>query len=129
MHLTKHDAQVQALQDVMLQLPQAELRVTHHFWPGVYVRELAIPQGVLVVGKRHTTKHYNILSRGSCLVALRGTVTQLQAPCIFESEQGVKKVIYALTDAVWATTHATETKNLTQLEMELTTEKDQIWLG
>ena len=38
---------------------QAELPPKHSFSPGIYVRELAIPEGTLLIGKIHKHRHVN----------------------------------------------------------------------
>ena len=42
-----------AMENLMLQAPQVELKVIHHFSKGVYARELHIPAGIILTGQIH----------------------------------------------------------------------------
>jgi hypothetical protein len=37
----------------LIDFPQTDCPVTHHFGPGVYIREVKIPAGSLVLGHKH----------------------------------------------------------------------------
>jgi hypothetical protein len=83
-----------------------ELPVKHSFSPGIYARELAIPEGTLVVGKIHKHRHHNFLMQGSVLLLTEANgVELLQAPLTVVSEPGTQKIVYAITDAMWVNVH------------------------
>ena len=48
----------------LLELPQVDCPVLHHFGPGVYIREVRMPAGSLILGHRHRNAHTNILVAG-----------------------------------------------------------------
>ena len=105
---------------------QPKCPVTHTFSKGVYVREVTMPTDSLIVGHEHKTRHLNIISKGSCLLRDldTGETTEIVAPCTFESQAGVRKVLYITEECVWATIHVTETTDLDELEVELIVHSD-----
>lgn len=103
-------------------LPPESCPVTHTFAPGLYMREMCLPKGVLAIGKIHRESHANVISTGKVLVLTERGVQVLQAPCTFVSECGVKRVALALEDTTWTTFHVTATTDLAALEKELIAE-------
>ena len=88
---------------------QAELPPKHSFSPGIYVRELAIPEGTLLIGKIHKHRHHNFLMKGTIIVLTEANgIELLQAPLMIVSEPGTQRVGYALTDSIWTTAHVNE---------------------
>lgn len=80
--------------------------VRNWFQPGVYCREITMPEGLIIVGRIHRHSHLNILSEGRCVVLTEGGYEELQAPCTFISEAGTKRVVYCSETTVWTTIHA-----------------------
>lgn len=98
-------------------LDQVDCPVKHYFAPGVYLREIFMPAGTIVIGKIHKTEHLNIIERGACLIRHDdGAVETLQAPLTFVSKAGVQKVLYIAEDTVWKTVHVTAETDLVKLE-------------
>lgn len=77
----------------------------HHLSPGVYVREIHLAAGSLVVGKIHRHRHMNIISQGRVIVFTEFGREELKAGDVFESQAGTKRVVLTLEDAIWATIH------------------------
>jgi hypothetical protein len=105
-------ASIMALESKMMEMTdhQVELKVTHHFAPGIYMRELFIPKGVTLTGKIHKTEHLNILSQGDISVYTDQGIKRLTASTVIKSDPGTKRVGYAHEDSVWITVH----QNLTE---------------
>lgn len=100
--------------------PQVECPLVHRFAPGVYLREIFMPAGSIVIGKIHKTRHFNVVLKGRChLVSEDGSVVELVAPCTFVSDAGVQKVLYIDEDTVWQTVHPTSETDLDKLDAEL----------
>ena len=97
-------------------------RITHHFAPGVYAREMWMPAGCLITGKIHLTEHLNILSQGSVSVSNKGDSITMTAPHTFVSPVGTKRAIYAHEDSTWTTIHATELTDPEEIEREIIAE-------
>lgn len=111
---------VEKAERVMEQFPQADCPVTHNFAPGVYVREILIPQGVLLTGAVHKTEHLSVLSKGHIFLINGEDRLELCAPATVLSPAGVKRAIYAVEESVWSTIHATNETDTARLVETLT---------
>jgi hypothetical protein len=100
----------------LLDAPQLEMPLTHRFAPGVYLREILMPAGAIVIGQQHKTEHFNIVISGKLNVMINGVVEHLVAPCIFKSGVDVRKVLYIIEDTRWITVHPTDETDLVKLE-------------
>ena len=81
-------------------MAQVECSLKHHFAPGVYVREIFMPAGSVIIGKIHRTEHFNIIQQGAVSLFGDGTCEYLRAPHTFVSKPGVQKVLYIHEDCV-----------------------------
>lgn len=91
----------------------------HSFAPGIYVREIFIPKGLVLTGKIHLHKHPNFLMSGKVKVYTEfGGFEILEAPKIMISEAGTKRVVETIEDTLWCTVHhnPTNTHDLKELE-------------
>lgn len=93
--------------------------LTHHFAPGSYGREIALPAGSLVVGKIHREAHLNMLMQGRVSVATEDGVETFAAPRVFVSSPGTKRVVYAHEDSIWVTVHVTADTDLAVIEQQM----------
>jgi hypothetical protein len=118
---------VPQLEREMLQMPQAECQVWHRFGPGVYIREMLIPAGTLILGHSHRNDHINVMLSGTfALVGEDGDVNVLRAPMFFVGSAG-RKMGYAIEDTVWQNIYATEERDLDKLE-DMFIEKSEVFL-
>ena len=126
---TSNSLTVEKVEESLLQEEQVDCPVVHHFSPGVYVREITMPKDSVIVGHKHKTKHLNIISKGSCILVDLDTKdkTHIEAPCTFESEAGVRKVLYIVEECVWSTVHVTEETDIDKIE-EIVIDKSNIWI-
>lgn len=92
--------------------------VKHHFSDGIYVREIFMPKGLIVVGKTHKTTHLNIVVSGRCEVMINGEIKEFKAGDVFESLEGSQKTLYIFEDCTWITIHTNEDdeKDIEKLE-------------
>ena len=97
-------------------------KITHYFAPGVYAREMWMPQGCLITGKIHMTEHLNMLSQGKVSVSNQGDSITMTAPYTFVSPVGTKRAIYAHEDSTWTTIHATDLTDPEKIEAEIIAE-------
>lgn len=90
----------------------------HSFSDGIYVREITIPEGMLIVGKIHKHEHPNFLLKGEVVVITEKGKETLTGPCSMISKAGTKRALYAVTKLVWTTIHhnPTNTQDLNELE-------------
>lgn len=98
--------EIETLASEMLKLPQASYRLKTYFAPGVYVREIWMPRGALIVGAEHLTEHFNIVASGQALVVMGERIERMVAPYCVVSKRSVRKVLLILEDCVWYTIHA-----------------------
>jgi hypothetical protein len=91
----------------------------HSFSDGIYVREITIPAGMVIVGKIHKHDHPNFLLKGEVIVFTESKGEEhLKAPCSMISEGGTKRALYSITELVWTTVHCnpTNTRDMKELE-------------
>lgn len=120
--------QVEAKEAQMLvEGEHVECPLRHDFAPGVYLRTVLMPAGVMVIGHEHKTRHFNVVHSGKARVLIGGAVADIVAPCIFVSEPGVRKVLLILESMEWSTIHPTHETDLAKLE-ELLIIKSQAFL-
>lgn len=85
----------------VLELPQAECPVTH-----CYARQLEIPAGVLIVGKKHKQACVNIMLSGKMrLLREDGSVSDVEAPAVFETPAGSQKIAFVFEPVRFLTIH------------------------
>jgi quercetin dioxygenase-like cupin family protein len=103
--------------------------LTHYFTPidekygcGTYARQMFIPKGTLVFGKIHRHQHLNFIMQGEVKVFTEFGNKEYKAPCVFVSEIGLKRSVYAVEDTLWVTVHMTKhlgEENLSKMEEEV----------
>lgn len=103
---TAGQAQIARLIAVCSKLPQVAMPVTHHFAPGIYIREIFMPKGAFVIGHRHRTEHFNLILKGSALVWMESEWVRVSAGMTIKSGAGVQKALQIEEDCVWQTVHA-----------------------
>lgn len=119
---------VERLEDAVAQLPPAECGLSHHFAPGVYMREMRVPAGVVATGAVHKTEHLTIIV-GHCLLTTDDGVRTLEGHHTIKSKPGAKRAIYAIEDTVVTTIHPTDETDLDKLCEQLTESKPTELLG
>jgi len=109
------------LQSIMEDMPSTldQFELTHHFAPGCYAREMALPKGNVIIGKIHKHAHLNILQKGKVSVSTEDGNKEMTAPCVFTSYAGTKRAVYVIEDAIWITIHVTDKTNLDDIEAEI----------
>lgn len=110
---------IKELQDLMLKEPQFDVLTEHFFTDDAYARQITIPKGILVMGATHKTKHFFMVSKGSCVVNDGSGKFTITAPYIGITEKGTKRAIYALEDCVWTTFHVTTKTDLDEIENDI----------
>lgn len=92
---------VNALEKALLEVPQVDCPIRHHFAPGVYAREITIPAGTVVVGAIHKTDNLVIVSMGRLRIVTDDGTTEVRAGDTFTCKAGAKNAMFALEDARW----------------------------
>jgi hypothetical protein len=120
---------VQALEDVLLDMEQAECPVRHHFAPGMYAREITIPKGVVLTGAIHKTDNLVVLSKGKLQLVTEEGTTIIEAPCTLMCKAGAKNAALALEESVWTNFFPTTETDADKLVELLTESKASELLG
>lgn len=120
---------VNALQALMVQMPQADLETFHYFADGMYARVVPRLKDTLIVGKVHLREHFYIVAQGRVRVTGGDEVVDLVAPAIVVSAPGTKRAVLALEDSVCLTVHRTDKTDLAEIEAELIEPDDSALFG
>lgn len=108
-----------ALTREVLKYPQVDCPVTHHFGPSIYIREMVIPAGTLIIGKPHKTEHLcNMISGRMIVVNEDGERKELVAPCVFMAKKG-RKSAYIIETVRFQNIFSTDETDIAKLEAML----------
>ena len=99
--------------------------LTHSFSDGVYIREMSMLKGGVVIGKIHNRSHTWFLMKGKIKVATEDEVVTYSAPTYVNAKAGTKRVIIAIEDSVFINVHPNP-ENITDTDLleEILTCKD-----
>jgi mannose-6-phosphate isomerase-like protein (cupin superfamily) len=111
---------IQALQESMIPIQCEQPEPRHFFAPGMYLRELVVPAGMLIVGKIHKHEHFLLVLKGRAEVISEFGRMVVEAGHISISPAGVKRVVLALEDTQFVTVHVNkeDSQDLTVIEAE-----------
>lgn len=109
-----------ALVSAVSKLEPVECPLVHRFSEGIYLRQITIPEGTCIVGKIHATRHFNTIVSGQCLVAQSdGKKISIDGAYTYESEPGIQKCVFAITDTIWQTLHVTDETDIEKIEADI----------
>src|SRR6266576_3496515 len=104
---------VDRMEAICAKLPQVDMPLVHRFTPGLYIREIRMPAGALVISKRHKTEHPFVISMGKVDVWTAGKgVERITAPFTGITKPGTRRVIAIIEDTIWTTFHPTTETDL-----------------
>ena len=92
------------IEEQMVQMNNAvPIPENHIFSGGIYIRQIAIPKGTLVMGKRHRIETCNVLLRGVLELYPEDGEDPviIRGPIVFTSQPYTKKFAYCLEDAIF----------------------------
>ncbi len=114
---------VKILQEELSKLPQYQPETKHYFHGGMYCREVFRHAGVLVVGKVHKKEHFYLIVSGTVQITDgEGNAQEVTGPHLFLSKPGTKRAVYAVTDTLAMTFHATAASTVEEAEEQLVEE-------
>ena len=118
-------AQVDNLEQKIMDMPPAECPVVHRFTPGLYIREILMPKGTLITSKIHLTEHPYVISKGVVDVFIEGVGwKKYAAPYTGITKPYTRRVLFIEEDTIWTTFHATDETDLAKLEEQLILRRD-----
>lgn len=92
----------------------------HSFADGLYIREIFMPGGMLIVSELHKTSYpYFVLTGELSVITLDGLV-RIKAPYCGITKPGTKRVLYIHEDTHWITVHATDEKDVEVIRENIT---------
>jgi hypothetical protein len=98
------------------QMPQVDCQTKHYFGPSIYIREVTMPAGTVVIGKPHKNEHMCVMLQGRMVVVKDdGTKQELVAPLTFVGSAG-RKVAYILETTIFQNIMATDETDIDVLE-------------
>jgi len=125
-HSIVDQSKIEQVESHLLDLPQVECPVVHHFGPGIYIREVTLPAGTLAIGHAQRLEHLNIMLTGAvAMVGDDGQTKVLRAPMIFVGKPG-RKLGYVLETCIWQNVYATEERDIDKLE-SMFLDKSSTW--
>lgn len=92
----------------------------HHYADGMYGRELHLPAGMVIATKIHLTNHFLFVMQGRAQVIDENHgAEEIVAPCMIQTKRGTKRIWRVLEDLVIITTHATNKRNVADIEADI----------
>lgn len=111
---------IAALEQAMRSLPKEQhqpLRNLHDFCPGVYARSIFMPAGTVLTSKIHKTRHFFVVTQGSCTVIdSHGGKRFIAAPYLGVTEPWTKRALHIHEDCIWTTFHPTDLTDVVEIE-------------
>lgn len=102
----------------MRELDTIGFHTEHTVTPGMYMRELTMPAGAIVVSQIHLHEHPFIVVKGEVSVYDGKELVRIKAPYKGITKPGTKRVLYIHEETTWITFHATEETDLDMLESD-----------
>jgi hypothetical protein len=107
---------VEVLLAKSLELPQVDCQTKHYFGPSIYIREVTMPAGSVIIGKPHRKEHMCVMLQGRMIIVdAQGNKKELVAPLTFVGGAG-RKVAYILETTVFQNILATDETDIDVLE-------------
>jgi len=127
--------EIQSLQDVLISQADGKniegdgnnivcsdnFPMKHTFADGIYIRQMDMETGSMVVGAIHNHLHVWFLLTGHLAVATEESIEEFVAPCYVLATPGAKRVIYAMEDSIFVNIHKNpeNIKDIKKLEDEI----------
>ena len=99
----------------------SEVPIKHSFADQIYIRQMNLKKGHVIVGAVHNHLHAWFLLTGHVVINNNGEIIEHIAPCYTISSPGSQRLIYALEDSIFVNVHKnpTNTENIKELEKEI----------
>jgi hypothetical protein len=120
---------VETLLDQVKAMPQVECQEENFFGPNIYIKQVTMPAGSVIIGKSHKIEHIcNMLSGRMILVDSNGDKKELVAPMTFVAPKG-RKVAYIVETVVFQNIFSTDETDLDKLENMIIDNSDSLLEG
>lgn len=112
-------AAVDAVEDALRTLPQADLPPVHTLTAGLYSRRLFMPAGSVIVSKIHRRQHQYVVLSGRATVLTESGATMISGGHSGITEPGTRRVLFIHEDSDWMTFHPTDQTTMEDIEADL----------
>lgn len=110
------EKKIGTLYDTAIAQPQIQCEEKHHFGPNIYIKEVTMPAGALIIGKHHRMEHLcNMVSGRMFILQDDGSKKELVAPMTFMAKPG-RKVAYIVETVVFQNIYSTSETDIEKLE-------------
>lgn len=124
--LSIQEQQIRFIEQNQDKFDQVPCDVKHTFAPGIYIRELHMYPGYMVIGHKHTTDHLNIMIKGNLDVQQNdGSFINIHGQISFTSKPG-RKIAFIHEHTVWLNLFPTSDQNISRIE-SLFFDKSEEW--
>jgi len=107
---------VDALKIAVKELPPVETKEEHIFGPSIYIKQVTMPKGAVIIGKSHKTHHLcNMITGHMIIVNPDGSRKELKAPMTFMASPG-RKIAYIIETVVFQNIFSTNETDVEKLE-------------
>jgi len=122
---------IDLLEKVMLEnFEEVDCPLIHTFLDGIYVREIFMEAGRLVISKIHKTRHPYSVIEGEVIVSINGKVQLIKAPYEGITEPNTRRVLYVTKDCRWLTYHLNpDNESVEQIEDRIIEKHENILLN
>jgi hypothetical protein len=114
---------ISQLQERMIATPGAMLGdccpLKHTFAHGLYIREITMPAGILIVTKLHRYSHAAFILQGDVSIMEETGPRRVCAPASFITPAGTKRVVFTHSETIWTTVHATDKTDIKDIEEDI----------
>jgi hypothetical protein len=110
---------IQRVTACLMEGQTVELEVKHTFLEGMYMRELFIPRGTILVGKIHKLPCLNVVSRGDISILTETGTARVRAGYSVPSPAGLQKLGYAHEDTVFVNVFRTDETDPEKIEQAI----------
>ena len=110
------EQKVNTLYEAAIAQPQIQCEEKHHFGPNIYIKEVTMPAGALIIGKPHRMEHLcNMVSGRMIVMDEQGNKKELVAPMTFMAKPG-RKIAYIIETVVFQNIYSTPETDIEKLE-------------
>ena len=98
-----------------------EIPIKHSFADQIYIRQMNMSAGQIVIGAIHNHLHVWFLLTGKVCIIEDDEVVEHIAPCYTISKPGAQRIIYAQENSIFVNIHKNpeNIKNIKELEKEI----------
>ena len=98
-----------------------KFKYKHTFADGVYIRQMTVEKGEIIMGAIHKHLHVWFLLSGHITVLTENSLEEYKAPCTVLSTPGIKRIIYGNEESIFTNVHKnpSNTENIKALEKQI----------